>query len=429
MKYQPIIGIEIHVQLNTASKCFCDCASGRWRDKPNTHTCPVCLGLPGALPVLNQQALEKAAQVGLALNCSVNVHTFFERKNYFYPDLPKGYQISQYREPLSIGGWIMVGGKRVRLNRAHLEEDTAKSIHTPGGTELDFNKSGIPLLEIVSEPDLNSAEEASSYCKEIQKVVRAVGASDCDMEKGQMRLEANISLAEKGDKELPDYRVEVKNINSFRYLEQAIEYEIERQKKALENSEELNLETRGFNSKDGVTYVQRSKEEAHDYRYFPEPDIPPLELSDNWIAEIEESLPELPAQKAERFVSDYDLRRDYALLLAEDGESADLFQSAVDAGGEAEEVANWIINRPADVEGVSADELADKIKQEEESVVEDEDVLLEAVQEAIKENPEAVEDYNSGKENAVQFLLGKVMGKTQGNADPQKTMSLLKKHL
>ncbi len=336
----------------------------------------------------------------------------------------------------------MVGDKKVRINRAHLEEDTAKSIHTPGATELDFNKSGVPLLEIVSEPDLNSAEESSAYCKEIQKVVRAVGASDADMEKGQMRLEANISLRQaeenlqnpksqipNNNHNLPNYRVEVKNINSFRYLEQAIQYEINRQQKALESGEVLELETRGFNSKEGTTFVQRSKEEAHDYRYFPEPDIPPLKLGREWGGEIKANLPELPAQKAERLVSEYNLREDYALLLAEDDINADLFESAVGDGGDAEEVANWIINRPSDVKGLGGSELVDAIKKEEENVVEDEDVLVKAVEKAIKENPEAVEDYRSGKENAIQFLLGQVMKETKGKADPQKTMELLKENL
>ncbi len=435
MNYLPIIGLEIHVQLKTESKAFCDCASGKWQDAPNTHTCPVCLGLPGALPVVNSAAVEKAIQVGIALKCTVSRYTFFERKNYFYPDLPKGFQISQYRYPLATDGYVFIDNKRIRVNRVHLEEDTAKSIHAVDGTYLDFNKSGTPLLEIVSEPDINSAKEAGAYCKKIQKIVRALEVSDADMEKGQMRLEANISLWQRdknlaNSKEaLPNYRVEIKNINSFRYLEQAIEYEVERQTRKLEKGEQLHMETRGFDNEKGVTYVQRTKEEAHDYRYFPEPDIPPLHITEKWITKLKHSIPELPAEKAQRFVDKFNLRRDYATLLAEDKYKANLFERAVKLGGQAAEVANWIINRPADIEGLDARPLIKKIEIEKENIVKEKDELSTIIKNVVANNQVAVSDYKSGKERAIQFLLGQVMKETGGKAHPQTTLELLRKVL
>ena len=279
-QYQPVIGIEVHVELNTKTKMFCRCSADYFGKKPNTHTCPVCLGLPGALPYINEEAIKKCIQIGLALNCEVNPRSYFERKNYFYPDLAKGYQISQLVFPLNINGELEAEGedgqvKKIRINRAHQEEDTGKLTHQGNETLIDFNRSGVPLVEIVTEPDFNHSSQVKDYAKKLQQIFRYLGVSNADMERGDMRLEANVSVRKlashlsSGNTELPDYRVELKNINSFRFMTAAIEYEIKRQTEALEKREKLTQETRGWNEDKKETYLQRSKEEAHDYRYFP----------------------------------------------------------------------------------------------------------------------------------------------------------------
>src|SRR3989344_1882070 len=283
--YEPIMGIEIHVELNTKTKMFCRCSADYFGKEPNSHTCPVCLGLPGALPIINEEAITKCMQIGLALNCSVETNgSYFERKNYFYPDLPKGYQISQLVRPLNINGWLDVENRegnvtRIRINRAHQEEDTGKLTHIDGQTLIDYSRSCVPLVEIVTEPDFHDSSAVRDYAKKLQQIFRDIGVSNADMEKGDMRLEANVSVRPVGQTELPPYRVELKNINSFNFMVQAIEYEIKRQVEELEQGRTITQETRGWNENKKETYLQRSKEEAHDYRYFPEPDLPELQVA------------------------------------------------------------------------------------------------------------------------------------------------------
>ena len=452
MEFEPVIGLEIHIQLKTRRKMFCGCNADIWEAEPNTHVCPVCLGLPGALPVLNKRAIELAMRAGLALGGRVNRETYFERKNYFYPDLPKGYQISQYRAPLCIGGQL----NGVGITRVHLEEDTAKSIHTADGTLLDFNKSGIPLLEIVSEPEMHSVEHARAYSKAIRELVRRIGVSDAEMEKGQMRLEANISLREKptlrvnkaqpssgkvnttlrvnppetggrktlGVAKLPPYRVEIKNINSFRFLEGALRYEIERQSRALEKGEELAQETRGYDSKRKVTFVQRSKEEAHDYRYFPEPDLPPLEIAEEAISRIRESLPKLRKELIDQLIGTYKISKKDAEVLIGDETRLQYFKTLVTEGLESRAAANMVVNQP-EVLLKKPKELIVDLQEQKAEEISDEDTLQKAVKSVISANPQPVEDFKAGKAAALQFLLGQVMRQTKGKANPQVVKKLL----
>ena len=307
--FSPVIGLEIHLELTTASKMFCPCPADHFGKEPNTQTCPVCLGLPGALPVPNKEAIRRTLLLALALNCQINTHTWFDRKNYFYPDLPKGYQISQFFKPLGINGQLALSsGKKINIREIHLEEDTAKSLHRDGHTLLDFNKSGVPLVEIVSEPDLASAEEAVDYAKTLHTLIRKIKISPADMEKGQLRLEANISLKKDPQDPLPNYKVEVKNINSFKFLKDAIAYEIKRQKELLKNNKKIIQETRGYDAKNKKTFSQRTKEEAYEYRYFPEPDIPPLNLEEIFnFDKLKEEIPELPDQTIRRLETNYQL--------------------------------------------------------------------------------------------------------------------------
>src|ERR1700694_5557340 len=344
--------MEVHVQPKTRTKMFCGCAVGEVNDPPNSHVSEICLGMPGVLPVINKAAVEACLKTALALSCEIPRHTKFDRKNYMYPDLPKGYQISQYDLPMSKDGHLEVGGHRVRIRRVHLEEDTGKLVHA--GDKLhkawesyvDLNRAGVPLMEIVSEPDLHSADEARDYAIELRTLLRTIGASDADMEKGQLRAEPNISLRRAGSPELC-VKTELKNINSFRALHRAILYEVDRQSQVLESGGTVVQETRGWSEAEQRTFSQRSKEFAEDYRYFPEPDLPPLELDPAWIEELRRSLPEMPGARRSRLVSQYGLPAADAALIAAELELADLFEATVELGAGAKPAANWIIGEVA----------------------------------------------------------------------------------
>ncbi|OGE34242.1 hypothetical protein A3A14_04260 [Candidatus Daviesbacteria bacterium RIFCSPLOWO2_01_FULL_43_38] len=428
-KYEPVMGLEVHVELNTKSKMFCRCSADYFGEKPNTHTCPVCLGLPGALPYINEKAIEGCMKIGLALGCKVAEVSRFERKNYFYPDLAKGYQISQYRWPLCVRGEMEVvgleGKRRIRINRAHQEEDTGKLSHIGGVTLIDFNRSGVPLVEIVTEPDFTDTAQVRDYAKKLQQLFRYLGVSNADMERGDMRLEANISVRPVGQKELPPYRVELKNINSFRFMVAAIEYEIKRQIEALERGEKLTQETRGWNEEKKETYLQRSKEEAHDYRYFPEPDLPELRISESEIQRIRESAPELPWKKETRFMSEYGLSESNAKILSESKEMAEFFESSVEDGRklgvEPRQIANYIINQKPDI----SVKVAEKIKVMDVGVIGDIGELGRIAEEVISENPDLVESYKKGKVTVIQALVGAAMRKTGGKVDAGKVREIL----
>lgn len=438
-KYTPIIGLEVHVELKTESKMFCTCSADYFGREPNSHTCPVCLGLPGALPVTNRRAIEWCIMIAQALNCEIAHFSKFDRKNYFYPDLPKGYQISQYDLPFGSNGYmILKSGKKVGITRVHMEEDTGKLMHEDVNEEsvslIDFNRSGVPLVEIVTEPDFNSAEEVVEYLQRLRQIVRYLGVSNADMEKGDMRLEPNISfttssevpspeMREKGrmNKEfLPKYKVEVKNINSFRFVAQSIAYEEKRQIELLEKDEIPPQETRGWNEAKQKTISQRLKEEANDYRYFPEPDIPPFRFTDEEIEAIKESMPELPDAKFERFKSEYKLSDYDAEQLTREKETAELFESLATAGVTenltAKQIANAIMNKKvtpsndmiAMLKQIKALNTKDEI---------DENTLTTYITEVISENPRAVADYKGGKDAALMFLLGQTMRKIGKKVD------------
>ncbi len=437
-QYEPIIGLEVHVELNTKSKMFCACSADYFGKAPNSYTCPVCLGLPGALPYINKQAIEDCMKIGLALNCKVSEKSLFERKNYFYPDLAKGYQISQYRWPLCVGGWIEVenskGSKsKIRINRAHQEEDTAKLTHRKTETLIDFNRSGVPLVEIVTEPDFRDVVEVRDYAKKLQQLFRYLGVSNADMERGDMRLEANVSVRKIDDDILPPYRVELKNINSFRFMVAAIEYEIKRQIAALEKGEKLSQETRGWNEDKKCTYLQRSKEEAHDYRYFPEPDLPELRIEVSSVKALVSSLPELPWDKSKRFVEEFKLTKMQATILTETKELAEFFEEVIQHGKKhgisANEAANYIVNKKPDIKSVLPTHIIEELKGKRIGVIEDAGELKKLARQAIEENPKVVGDYKSGKETAIQFLVGAVMRKTSGKADASKVLEILLKYL
>src|ERR1700716_4189041 len=340
--------MEVHVQPRTRTKMFCGCAVGQLGDAPNSNVCEIWLGLPGTLPVINKVAVEATLKAALALNCEIPRHTKWDRKNYMYPDLPKGYQISQYDLPMSQHGSLELNGHAIRIRRVHLEEDTGKLVHAGDKLQkawesyVDLNRAGVPLMEIVTEPDLHSADEARDYAMELRTLLRTIGVSEADMEKGQLRAEANVSVMRDGSSEL-GVKTELKNINSFRALHRAILYEVERQTKLLESGGTVVQETRGWSDAEQRTFSQRSKEFAEDYRYFPEPDLPPLEMDTAWIEELRRALPEVPGARRGRLVSDYGLPVADAVLIAADRDLADLFEAAVAAGAEAKPVANWII--------------------------------------------------------------------------------------
>lgn len=474
MSYEPVIGLEVHVQLNTKSKAFCGCTT-EFGGAPNAQTCPVCLGFPGVLPVLNKDALKGALKVALALNCQICDLIKFDRKNYFYPDLPKNFQISQYDKPLSYGGHldIRINGaiKRIRIRRVHLEEDTGKLMHEEGVNVslIDFNRSGIPLLEIVSEPDINSPEEAYSYLTTLKSILQYLEVSDCDMEKGSLRCDANISARKKGESVL-GVKTEIKNMNSFKNVKEALEYEFERQVNILEAGDKIVQETRLWEPKRAITASMRSKEEAHDYRYFPEPDLVPFILSVEEINAVKDSLPELPEARKERFVKTYGLPDYDAAVLTQDKQLADFFESCTKHYDKPKTISNWMMGNilaylneqgleikdikltPQNLAGLlkeidsgkisgkmAKDILTEMLRTgkdargiiEEKGLLQISDIaeLEKFADEALAENKKSVEDYLKGKENAIMFLVGQVMKKTKGKANPAMINEILKRKL
>lgn len=444
MSYIPIIGLEIHVELRTKSKMFCGCPANHFGTPPNTQTCPVCLGLPGALPVPNRQAIIWTYQIGQAFGCSLQLESKFDRKHYFYPDLPKGYQISQYDAPLCLGGSVQTPVGSFALTRIHLEEDTGKLQHTSlNGQEVslvDFNRSGVPLVEIVSEPVLHSAEEAKAYAQTVRQVINFLGVSDADMEKGSMRLEANISLAahdpgssdDPGSypvKNLPPYKVEVKNINSFNFLKKAIDYEIKRQTALLDQDITPDQETRGFVEKTMSTASQRSKEEAKDYRYFPDPDIPPLKFTSQDLAGFLKDLPRLPADYLAEFVTVYQLPQDTAARLTEHrrlaAKTSDSLRSAQKLGLKPTAVANFLVNQKAQAEKLTPAEIIDLLASKKTAPTLAPKALQAHVTAVVAANPELVAKYRQGKTGVLGALIGEVMKASRGQADPQATRKLL----
>ncbi|HEX6893709.1 MAG TPA: Asp-tRNA(Asn)/Glu-tRNA(Gln) amidotransferase subunit GatB [Bryobacteraceae bacterium] len=474
-KYEPVIGLEVHVQVNTRTKIFCGCATG-FGAPPNSNVCPVCLGMPGALPVLNSQAVEMAIQAGLATHCRVNAFSRFARKNYFYPDLPKGYQISQYDQPLAEHGWLEIsvdgGRKRIGVTRIHLEDDAGKSIHdgfkdSDRYTYVDLNRSGTPLIEIVSEPDLRSSDEAYEYLTELKQVMQYVGVSECDMEKGQLRCDANISVRRKGAEKFGT-KAEVKNLNSFRFAKMALDYEIARQVALVENGGKVEQETRLYNVATGETVGMRSKEHAHDYRYFPEPDLVPLKVSDAWLARIREAMPELPADKRRRFVDSYGLREYDAQVLTATRAMSEYFEKAAAVAGDPRIAANWVTGdllgalkgRDISEAPVSADRLGELVSfivtgeisgklakdifakmiesgeparaiidREGLRQISDAGALEKIVDEVVAGNPKQVEQYKSGKTAVLGYLVGQVMKASKGQANPAAVNELLKSKL
>ncbi|KKR30752.1 MAG: Aspartyl/glutamyl-tRNA(Asn/Gln) amidotransferase subunit B [Candidatus Gottesmanbacteria bacterium GW2011_GWC2_39_8] len=451
------------MELKTKSKMFCGCSTDFFGSPPNTHCCPVCLGLPGALPVPNKKAIEWCVMLGMALGSEISDFSKFDRKNYFYPDLPKGYQISQYDKPFATNGLLKIKiqnpkskdekEKIIRIRRVHMEEDTGKLMHSEVNGEkctlVDFNRSGMPLVEIVTEPDIRSSEEARTFLKKLHQIIRYLGISDADMEKGTMRLEPNISLMKTQsfkdsklqrveESGLPKYKVEVKNINSFNFAKKAIDFEIERQAAILDRGDIPTQETRGWDEKKNITYSQRSKEEAHDYRYFPEPDIPPVRWTGSQISNLKSQIPELPDHMINRFMKDYQLSEYDATVLTDEKETAEYFEDALNLELRTKNlelltpkiIANWIINKKADITKVSPEELIKLISQKTQVTQMDEKELEMIVTKIIEANQKAVEDYEAGKEQSLMFLLGQVMRETKGKASAEqvktKIISLLK---
>lgn len=431
-KLKPVIGLETHVELATKSKMFCGCPANHFGIKPNTHTCPVCLGLPGALPVPSKKAIDWTIMIGLALNCRINLESKFDRKHYFYPDLPKGYQISQYDEPLCSRGFLETSQGGIGITRVHLEEDTGKLLHKKVKgkrvTLVDFNRSGVPLVEIVTDPDISSGSQAKEYAQKLRQILRHLKVSNCDMEKGSMRLEANISWG----LDL-NYKVEVKNLNSFRFVERAIEYELKRQKKLLDKGKTPRQETRGWSEKENITIPQRYKETAADYRYFPEPDIPPMEFSKDYIKVITEKLPKLPVVWAEKLMKKYGIKSHYAQILTLEKDKAELAEKALRIAVKEKigvnDVAGEIVNKKLDLAKTDITKFVKDIKKRKEGKISDEKKLKKWADQAITGLPKAVEDYKKGKTMAISALIGSVMQLSKGKADPVRTKELLEKRL
>ena len=478
MNYEAVIGLEVHAHMLTDTKIFCGCST-TFGSEPNTQTCPVCIGMPGVLPVLNRKALEYAIKTGLATDCTISLFSRFARKNYFYPDLPKGYQISQYELPICEHGHIEIvvdgAAKKIGITRIHMEEDAGKNIHesaSGGGSYsfVDLNRAGVPLMEIVSEPDIRSPREAAEYMKKLRTILRYLGVCDGNMEQGSLRCDANVSVRPVGQEELGT-RAEVKNINSFRFVEKALEYEIKRQIKVVQEGGKVIQETRLWDANRGVTESMRGKEEAHDYRYFPDPDLVPLAVEQKWIDEIRSSLPELPDTKRERFVSEYGLSESDADLLVDERSIAESFEEAVQQGGNPKNICNWILTgifgylnehgkeftelpiKPIHlsslsklvdtavvsgnmakstllVEMIKTGALPDVIVKEKGLVqISDAGELEKTVDDVIAKSPKEVERFKAGDEKLIGFFVGQVMKLTKGKANPQMVNELLKKKL
>lgn len=476
-KYEAVIGLEVHVQLLTASKIFCSCST-RFGDPPNSNVCPVCLGLPGALPVLNRKAVEFAVLASMALNCRINETSIFARKNYFYPDLPKGYQISQYDKPLAEFGYININvegsAKRINITRVHLEEDAGKSLHEgfPDASEktaIDLNRSGVPLIEIVSEPDISSPEEAYEYLTRLREIILYTGVSDCNMEEGSLRCDANVSIRPRGQKEFGT-KTEVKNVNSFRFIREALSYEIARQIEIVESGGKISQETRLYNANEGRTYGMRSKEQAHDYRYFPEPDLLPLVVDEIWKAEIARQLPELPEARRARMLTEYGITEKDAIVLTATRRRADQFEEAARAARNPKRVANLVQselmgrlkakglemeNSPISMKGVaiSADlvesgaisgkilkdlydlsfernqDFSEVYEKEKPQQITDSSAIEKIIDEVLAGSPKQLEQYRAGKTTMLGFFVGQVMKLSKGQANPKLVNELLAKKL
>ncbi len=477
-KYEPVIGLEVHVQLLTATKAFCGCAN-RFGAAPNTNICPVCLGLPGALPVLNAKAVEFATLAALALNCQVRERSIFARKNYFYPDLPKGYQISQYDKPLAEHGWIEVPAadgsvKRVGITRLHMEEDAGKSLHegfadSATRTYLDLNRCGTPLIEIVSEPDIRTPDEAFEYLTRLKEILLYTGVSDCNMEEGSLRCDANVSVRLKGAERFGT-KAEVKNVNSFKFIRAALAYEIERQAEVIESGGRVTQETRLWNADEGRTYAMRSKEQAHDYRYFPEPDLPPLMVSQEFLERRRAELPELPQARRKRMMAEYELAAQDAQTLTASREFADRFEAAAKTASNPRRVANLIVNElggrlkalgleqeqsPLSMAGIvlaaglldegtisskqmkqlfdvcfeKGEDFGPVYEREKPQQITDAAALEKLIDEAIAANPKQVEQYRAGKKTMAGFFVGQVMRASKGQANPALLNELVAKKL
>ena len=427
-KYIPVIGLEVHIELSTVSKMFCSCSALHFAKEPNTQVCPTCLGLPGAMPYPNKIAIKDVLKFGLATNSKVNKFSKFDRKHYMYPDLPKSYQISQYDLPFCINGKISLkSGKTINLRRIHLEEDTAKLQHYEDETGqyslIDFNRSGVALCEMVTEPDFENVDDVIEFLKEIQLIVRYLGISQADMEKGSMRLEANLSLRPEKDSILPDYKIELKNINSFRFLEKALNYEIQRQADLLNKGVKVAQETRGFDQLKNTTFSQRIKEEAQDYRYFPEPDIPPFRFEDKFIFVIKSEIGEMPQEKRVRFANDYKIPQNYIEVLLSDKKRSEYFDKLAELDKKysigLNTIATLMVNKNLDQEYPEPELFIKKLLEITKKDYSTTDENTNAVYEVLHEFPKAVSDYNSGKGAVIGFLVGMVQKKLGGKGNPK----------